>query len=58
MQQHYQHGNRFSGSIERLRAPERVGRLEVEHVMKLAQEGIQAGVVLFCTGRATRIAAV
>ena len=58
MQQHHQQGNRFSGSIERLRAPERVARLEVAYVLKLAQEGIQAGVVSFCNGRATRIADV
>ncbi len=40
------HEKRFEGNIERLRAPERVERLEVERVVDLCLENSQAGSVL------------
>lgn len=35
-------GHRFHGSVERLRSPERLARLEVERVVDLSLEGIAA----------------
>jgi ubiquinone/menaquinone biosynthesis C-methylase UbiE len=40
------HERRFSGDIERLRSPERVARLEVEHVVQLSLQGIPVQQVL------------
>jgi ubiquinone/menaquinone biosynthesis C-methylase UbiE len=36
------HERRFTGGIDRLRNPERVARLEIEHVVQLALEGLPA----------------
>lgn len=36
------HGHRFHGSADRLRSPERVARLEVDRVVGLSLEGIEA----------------
>ncbi len=40
------HERRFSGEIARLRAPERIARMEVDRVVELSLEGIHAGSVL------------
>ena len=40
------HEKRFDGGIERLRAPERVARLEVERVVDLCLEGVEIKNVL------------
>lgn len=40
------HEKRFEGDIDRLRAPERVGRLEVERVIELCLEGREVTRVL------------
>lgn len=46
MQTHHQHGNRFSGGIDRLRSPERLARLEVERVLDLSLAGCQIQAVI------------
>ena len=40
------HEKRFEGNIDRLRAPERVARLEVDRVVDLCLESVPAGSVL------------
>ncbi|MEJ2011183.1 MAG: methyltransferase domain-containing protein [Anaerolineales bacterium] len=40
------HGKRFDGGLERLRATERIARLEIERVIGLAMEGVEIHQVL------------
>ena len=40
------HERRFKGEVERLRAPERIQRIEVDRVVNLCLEGVRADSVL------------
>jgi ubiquinone/menaquinone biosynthesis C-methylase UbiE len=40
------HERRFHGNIERLRSPERVARIEVDRIIQLSLEGIDAATML------------
>ena len=40
------HERRFTGDVERLRAPERIARLEVDRVVNLCLEGTRVDNVL------------
>ena len=40
------HERRFTGEVERLRAPERIARLEIDRVVNLCLEGVRTDNVL------------